>query len=78
MLSYDLLRQRNADFRPLVPARKLQGNQVINANFDSFLAEESIDIFALQGMYGYAQDINLIQDGQLSEVRMHGEQNLLS
>ncbi len=23
-------------------------------------------------MYGYAQDIDLIQDGQLSEVRMHG------
>ena len=24
-------------------------------------------------MYGYAQDIDLIQDGQLSEVRMHGK-----
>ena len=51
---------------------------MINANFDTFLAEKSIDLFALQGMYGYAQDINLIQDGQLSEVRMHGEQNILS
>lgn len=28
-------------------------------------------------MYGYAQDIDLIQDGQLSEVRMHGERTWL-
>lgn len=27
----------------------------------------------MQGMYNYAEGIDLIQDGQLSEVRMHGE-----
>ena len=37
------------------------------------LDSQARPLSCVQGMYGYAQDIDLIQDGQLPEVRMHGE-----